>query len=97
MKTCSQQAEQGVNLAREAGQALEEINHGADNTRKMVSEIVLATGEQSKVGASIAKNIEQIASMAEQNNVQAQDASRAAYTLEQLSVELQKAVGKFSA
>jgi len=95
MQTCSQQAERSVALARTAGQSLEQINRGADHTLRMVSEIVLATTEQNTTGADIAGNIERIAQMAEQNNAQVQDARRAAYTLEQLAVHLQKAAGKF--
>jgi methyl-accepting chemotaxis protein len=97
MAICRNQAERGVALAARAGESLEEINGGADHTRRMVSEIVLATREQSNTGADIAQNIEQIARMAGENNAQVLDASRAAYTLEQLATDLQKAVNKFSA
>jgi methyl-accepting chemotaxis protein len=97
MTICRNQAERGVALAARAGGSLEEINGGADHTRRMVSEIVLATREQSNTGADIAQNIEQIARMAGENNAQVLDASRAAYTLEQLATDLQKAVNKFSA
>jgi methyl-accepting chemotaxis protein len=97
MQVCRDQAERGVALAARAGESLEKINSGADHTRKMVGEIVMATREQSKTGADIAQNIEQIARMAGENNAQVQDASRAAYTLEQLATDLQKAVNKFSA
>jgi len=97
MQLCRTQAERGVSLAASAGESLEQINGGADHTRRMVSEIVMATREQSKNGADIAQNIEAIARMAGENNLQVQDASRAAYTLEQLATDLQKAVNKFSA
>ena len=97
MQVCRDQAERGVALAARAGESLEEINGGADHTRRMVSEIVLATREQSNTGSAIAQNIEQIARMAGENNAQVRDASRAAYTLEQLATDLQKAVNKFSA
>ncbi|HSI94523.1 MAG: methyl-accepting chemotaxis protein [Methylophilaceae bacterium] len=97
MQVCRDQAERGVALAARAGESLEKINGGADHTRRMVGEIVMATREQSKTGADIAQNIEQIARMAGENNAQVQDASRAAYTLEQLATDLQKAVNKFSA
>jgi len=97
MQVCRRQAEHGASLATQAWRSLEQINDGSDHTRKMVSGIVLATGEQNTSGTEIAKNIEQIATMAEQNNAQVLDASRAAYTLEQLAVGLQKAVGRFAA
>ncbi|MDP2793088.1 MAG: methyl-accepting chemotaxis protein [Sulfurisoma sp.] len=97
MQICREQTERGVGLAIRAGQSLDQINSGADHTQRMISEIVIATQEQSHAGTDIAHNIEQIARMAEQNNAEVLDASRAAHTLEQLAEDLQKAVGKFSA
>ncbi len=97
MQICCAQAERSVALATHAGQSLEQINGGADHTQRMVSEIVLATREQTTTGANIAQNIEKIAHMAKQNNTQVLEASRASYTLEQLAGDLQKAVAKFSA
>ena len=97
MQTCREQVERGVELATRAGHSLGQINDGADHTLRMVSEIVHATREQITTGTEIAGNIERIASMAEQNNTQVSQASRAARTLEQLAGDLQKAVSKFAA
>ncbi|MDD2915885.1 MAG: methyl-accepting chemotaxis protein [Gallionella sp.] len=97
MQICREQVERGVDLATRAGHSLGQINDGADHTLRMVSEIVHATREQITTGTEIAGNIERIASMAEQNNTQVSQASRAARTLEQLAGDLQKAVSKFAA
>lgn len=51
MQVCRDQAERGVALATRAGKSLEKINGGADHTRRMAGEIVMATREQSKTGA----------------------------------------------
>jgi len=96
MQDCRQQAESGVGLATEAGRSLEQINEGADHTLRMVREIAQTTRDQIDTGHQIAQNVERIAQMAEENNAQVLDASRAAHTLEQLASDLQKAVSKFS-
>ena len=96
MQTCRQQAENGVGLAVRASQSLSQIRNGADNTLRMVSEIAQHTRRQITTGTEIAHNVEHIAQMAEQNNAQVMEASRAASTLEQLASDLQKAVSKFA-
>lgn len=96
MEICRDQAQSGVMLANRAGQSLEQINNGADETRRMVSEIVLATQQQITTGKDISRNMERIAGMADQNNAQVTHVSRSVRMLEQLANELQKAVSKFA-
>ncbi len=96
MEVCRNQAASAVNLANRADQSLQQINNGADETRRMVGEIVHLTQRQITTGKDISRNMEQIAGMADQNNAQVVQVSRSVRMLEQLSNELQKAVSKFS-
>lgn len=96
METCRVQVERSAELAARAGQSLDQINSGADETVRMVSGIVLAAREQMQTGEQIAQHIERITESAQRNSGQVSDAAGAAQGLQQLSVDLQKAVGKFT-
>ncbi len=82
MEQCSNQARVGVDLATQAAKSLGQINQGANETLQMVQSIANATKEQSNAGQEIARNIEGIAVMAEQNNLSVIRASTSAHNLE---------------
>jgi len=96
MQQCRQQADQGVTLAAEAGQSLERINEGANNTLSMVSNMVAATREQQAAGTEISSHIERIARMADSNHQEVARAEDSVRVLELLAADLQKAVSKFA-
>ena len=96
METCRAQVERSAELAASAGQSLDQINSGADETVRMVSGIVSTAREQMQMGEQIAHHIERINESAKRNSGQVSDAAGAAQSLQQLSMDLQKAVGKFS-
>jgi methyl-accepting chemotaxis protein len=97
MQSCRAQVEHSAELAARAGQSLDQINNGAEETVRMVSDIVQATREQTRAGSEIAQHIEHIAFTAQHNSSQVLDAAGAAKNLQQTAADLQKAVGKFSA
>jgi methyl-accepting chemotaxis protein len=65
-----------------------EVGHGLDA-------IALATDEQRRVSREVADNIEAIANMARQNNVDVEQTAAAAQSLESLARGLQVTVGRF--
>lgn len=97
METCRTQVERSAELAAHAGQSLDQINSGAEETVRMVSGIVQTANEQIHTGKGIADHIGRITDFAERNSAQVLEATNAAQGLQQLSADLQKAVGKFSA
>jgi methyl-accepting chemotaxis protein len=97
MQGCRAQVEHSAELAARAGQSLDQINNGAEETVRMVSDIVQATREQTRAGSEIAQHIEHITFAAQHNSSQVLDAAGAAKNLQQTAADLQKAVGKFSA
>ncbi|MBK7952832.1 MAG: methyl-accepting chemotaxis protein [Candidatus Accumulibacter sp.] len=64
----SGQARKGAELARQAAQSLERINHGARETMEKVEAIAAAVAQQSRTGQGIAEHVRRIREMAETNN-----------------------------
>jgi len=91
----SLQAQQGVILANEAGEALTQINHGARHTMEMIMDIERATDQLSSASNEIAKNIEMISCMARDNSLAIEQTHLAADHLEQLAAGLQNTVARF--
>ncbi len=89
------EVESGVKLAAQAGEAIGTINASSERVVAAVGEISTALVEQSSASTDIARNIERIASMGEQNNAAVQESAAAAQNLAQLATELQQAVGRF--
>ncbi|HRP97947.1 MAG TPA: methyl-accepting chemotaxis protein, partial [Rhodocyclaceae bacterium] len=90
-----EEVQSGVQLAARAGEAIGSINAASDKVVAAVGEISTALVEQSSASTDIARNIERIASMGEENNSAVRESAGAANHLAELAVELQKAVGRF--
>ncbi|MGJ0535124.1 MAG: methyl-accepting chemotaxis protein [Methylocystis sp.] len=88
------QVNTGVELANRAGAAMERINQGAQDVTLTVSEIAFATREQSSASNEIARNVERIAQMAEENaaavNMSADAARQLKMEAERLEQELRR-------
>ncbi|WP_261379439.1 methyl-accepting chemotaxis protein [Denitratisoma sp. DHT3] len=67
MQTGVARVGEGVGLARQAGDVMQQIQAGARQVVDMVSDISTALHEQSVSSASITKNVENIAELAEKN------------------------------
>ncbi|WP_303783987.1 methyl-accepting chemotaxis protein [Azovibrio restrictus] len=87
--------DEGVGLAREAGEALSEIDQKAERVVLVVHEIANSTREQSAASQDIARSVENIAQMAESNTDVAERNAQSTQHLQGLSRHLQDALARF--
>jgi methyl-accepting chemotaxis protein len=85
----------GVAQAEKAGGAIAQVQAQSRHLRCAVDEISTALREQSVASTEIAKNIERIAQMAEENNIAASGNTETAGNLRQLAETLNTAVSRF--
>ncbi|MGQ5488877.1 methyl-accepting chemotaxis protein [Thauera sp. ZXT1-4] len=95
-ETAMTQVEDGVKLARAAGDAMRAISDGTQQAVRSVNGIYTALSEQSQASAEIATNVEQIAQMSEENSAATQQAYETARQLRELAAETRTAVRVFS-
>ena len=88
LQAMQEQVERVSTVLTKAGEAVTQSSHG-------VNEIAASVGEQSLASAEIARNVEKIAQMSEENHAAVESNSRDIMCLEQLSKELQVAVSRF--
>ena len=96
MRSGASQVDAGVKLVQDARDALLEINSQMSHTLNMVSDISHSSGEQQAAMTSMAKNIEQVASMTDQNLVMAGETTQTAESLRATTDRMQKAVGQYT-
>ena len=85
----------GVALAREAGQSIVKIEEGSATLLQAVSDISGALKEQTQAANDIAKHVERIAQMAEENSTAVKETATASQRLESLATTLHQSVGRF--
>ncbi|MBX9961444.1 MAG: methyl-accepting chemotaxis protein [Burkholderiales bacterium] len=85
----------GVALAREAGQSIVGIEDGSARLLGAVIDISSALKEQSQASNDIAKHVERIAQMTEENSVAVRETAKASQALEDLATSLQASAGRF--
>jgi methyl-accepting chemotaxis protein len=85
----------GVQLAMQAGEAMERIHSGNQLVAHSVNDISLALKEQSAASAEMAANVEKIAVMAEENNAAVAGTASTASELERLAEGLQKEIRRY--
>ncbi len=95
MQAVSANMSGSVTLAREAGDALQSVDRGAQATVDVVHGIADSTREQSAASQEIARLVEQIAQAAEGSNHRAQANSERAQNLQRLAAELQSQLSRF--
>ncbi len=86
---------QGVSLAGQAGDAIRQIQSGAQRVGVAITDISSAFKEQSIASSEIARHVEQVAQMSDENYTATQDNAKSALHLEDLAKSLQGAVEKF--
>jgi aerotaxis receptor len=96
MRCGAGQVEEGVKLVQNARNALQEINTRMSRTHSMVSDISHSSGEQQEAMTSMAKSVEQVASMTEQNLSLAGETSKTAELLRGVTERMQKAVEQYT-
>ncbi|WP_332673366.1 methyl-accepting chemotaxis protein [Aromatoleum sp.] len=95
METGVRQANQGVTLANQAGEAITSIKGGAAGVVHAVREISLALKEQSAASNEVAMNVARINEMSEENSEATRQTAAAAQSVAVLAGALQRAVGHF--
>ena len=89
------QVRDGVTLATDSGAVLETIHSESSRTTSAVNDIANATREQSSASQEVARGVEHIAQMAEQNSEATRQTNNQATLLEQLAADLQDKVSHF--
>lgn len=95
MEKGSRQVSDGVALANQAGQSLQNINTSVKRVVAMIAQISDATRSQSETTNEITKRVEHIAEMARENTSSVDETTHASRDLQQLSGNLQKLVSRF--
>lgn len=85
----------GVEQAQMAGSAISQVQSQSRHVLDAVSEITVSLREQAATSTEIARNIEQIAQMAEENNAAAGTNAATASRLRQLAENLSSEVARF--
>ena len=91
------QVNQGVELAGQAGDAINQISAGAKRVSHVVSDISNAIRERSIASSDIARNVERVAQMSDENHAAAEETASTARNLEDLAAELESTVAMFKA
>ena len=95
MHASSQRLEEVVALSADAAESLASISAGTAAARLRVEEIVRSTDEESSAGDAIARNVQQVAAMAEANQQAIGETSADAQQLTELADRLNNLVGQF--
>ena len=95
MNVGSQRVQEGVKMARSAGEALKAIVAGSGSVQGVVSSIAAAAEEQSAASEQISRSIEQINAVARESNQAAGQSASAATELSAQAESLQKMVAGF--
>ncbi len=88
LQTTQEHVERVSVVLTEAGESVAQSTHG-------VSDIATSVGEQSQASNAIARNVEKIAQMSEENHAAVSSNTQELVHLEQLACELQTAVSRF--
>ena len=93
--TCTQHVETGVDLVGRAGDVLEQIVSGVSNVSAQVSEITLATQEQSTALSEINSAVNQLDQVTQQNAVMVGETTRSSHSLTGDADKLMAQVSRF--
>jgi methyl-accepting chemotaxis protein len=95
LKSNNAQVAQGKSLAEDVAATLARINEGARLTMERINDISSAAAEQGTASNDIARNVERIAQMTEENSAAITQASTTARELEVLATRLHSDVAQF--
>jgi methyl-accepting chemotaxis protein len=96
ISTSSENVELGVRLVGDAGEALEKIITSISNISEYVSQIAIATEEQSASVAEINSSIGQLDKVTQQNAAMFEETTAASHNLLKVASDLHKRVQRFS-
>ena len=95
MESAEPKVRNGQNLAMQATDVLDEIQHQAEDSLSKARDVANATKEQAVTANGIAGHVENIASMTEETNAATQNNAEAAAQLKDLAGRLQASVAYF--
>jgi methyl-accepting chemotaxis protein len=95
MEQVVKQVEAGHMLAQDAGARIQTIREGASNVVRVVTEISSALKEQSAASHDIARHVESVAQMTDQNSSAAGNAADGALSLGRLARDVDEIVEQF--
>ncbi|MBI4332305.1 MAG: methyl-accepting chemotaxis protein [Chloroflexi bacterium] len=95
MEASTQQVESEVRVAREAGDALEEIVASVERVTELVQQIAAASQEQSAASDQISRDIESVASVTQGTADGANQIAHSSQELSGLATELQEILARF--
>jgi len=95
MRQQSEGVKSTVELSERAGCTVGKINEASDSVLNAVSEISLALSEQTSASTVIAKSVEHIASMSEDNTAAVREVAHATHALSERAAQLQETVSRF--
>ncbi|MDZ7656607.1 MAG: methyl-accepting chemotaxis protein [Sulfurimicrobium sp.] len=95
MQNSRARVSEGVTLANQATNSLSEIDAGAKRTAHSIGEIASATHEQQGASQEIARNVEKISIMAEENSRSIRGLSSAVHKLKELALNFESSVAQF--
>ena len=95
MNLVVKQVESGQTLAQDAGERIQAIRSEAGRVSTAVTEISYALKEQSEASLDIARHVESIAQMTDENNAAAEETAAGAQRLDQLAQDVSTTVSQF--
>lgn len=95
MQEGSSRVNDGVAMANRAGESMTQIRKGADKVVSEVNDITAALREQVTASHQVARNVEKIAEMTEENSAAVGEISDSSQNMKHLAEELKSAVGRF--
>lgn len=95
MRQSSADVREGVALANQAGQALQDIAHSVQQVADMMGRIASETQAQSGASEALTLTVEEIAQMADQNSQAVEHAASASQEMVSCSLNLQHIVSRF--
>ncbi|EPL06942.1 methyl-accepting chemotaxis transducer [Pseudomonas sp. CF161] len=90
-----EQVKTGVELAQQAGEAIVNIRQSSGSVVRVVDQISLALREQTAASQDVARNVERIAQMSQQNSQAVEETTATARSLQQLAHNLEQQVNVF--
>ncbi|MDR2092354.1 MAG: methyl-accepting chemotaxis protein [Azoarcus sp.] len=96
MSHAAKQVEQSVSLADRAGNAISDIQQGAEEVRHHVNDITQALTEQGIASQNIAQQVERVARAAEGNSAKTREAAGAVGKIKVTAQGVRTAIGQFT-
>ncbi|MFN8361368.1 MAG: methyl-accepting chemotaxis protein [Candidatus Kapaibacterium sp.] len=95
MSEGTKDVELGMQLANQAGTALDEIINGISSVADIIAQVATASEEQSSTSTLIAKNIEGISSVTHETSLGTHEIARAVSDLARITTGIQSMLSKF--